>query len=169
MNFSDKSRYDRIFQQFTHKGGESEMNYIKIFQNAQDLSVSLGNNYSEDQLMHIFMDNYHQGGKYSTQIASHQSELRREERFTNQKSLSILSLQPDYLNLDSSSGCGKNSTRANIVQKKCTFKIVANHFAEKNSKGSERKRKKIMRLVLRTTNVHNTRLANVLDADLKIA
>ena len=34
MNFSDKSRYDRIFQQVTHKEGESAMNYNKIFQNA---------------------------------------------------------------------------------------------------------------------------------------
>ena len=47
------------------------MNYIKRFQNAQDLSVSLGNNYSEDKLMPIFPDNFHQGGKYSAQIASH--------------------------------------------------------------------------------------------------
>ena len=37
MNFSDKSIYDRIFQQVVHKGGESEINYIKIFQNAQVL------------------------------------------------------------------------------------------------------------------------------------
>ena len=29
MNFADKSRYDRIFQQVTHKGGGSAMNYIK--------------------------------------------------------------------------------------------------------------------------------------------
>ena len=55
------------------------MNYIKILQNAQALSVSVGNSYSEDQLMHISLDNFHQGGKYSTQIASHQTELRREE------------------------------------------------------------------------------------------
>ena len=34
MTFSDKSRYDRTFQQVTHKGGEYAMNYIKIFQNA---------------------------------------------------------------------------------------------------------------------------------------
>ena len=46
MTFSDKSRYDRIFQQVTHKGGESAMNYIKRFQNAQALSVSVGNTYS---------------------------------------------------------------------------------------------------------------------------
>ena len=63
MTFSDKSRYDRIFQQVTHKGGEFTMNYIKIFQNTEDLSVSVGNPYSEDQLMHTFMDNFHQGGK----------------------------------------------------------------------------------------------------------
>ena len=29
MTFADKSRYDSIFQQFTHKVGESAMNYIK--------------------------------------------------------------------------------------------------------------------------------------------
>ena len=28
MTFSDKSRYDRIFQQVKHKGGESTTNYI---------------------------------------------------------------------------------------------------------------------------------------------
>ena len=42
MTFSDKSRYDRTFQKVTHKGGESAINYIKIFQNAQALSVSVG-------------------------------------------------------------------------------------------------------------------------------
>ena len=30
--FSGKIKWDRIFQQVTHKGGESEINYIKIFQ-----------------------------------------------------------------------------------------------------------------------------------------
>ena len=53
------------------------MKYIKIFQNAQDLSASVGNTYSEDQLMHTFMDNFHQDVKYSSQIDSHQAELRR--------------------------------------------------------------------------------------------
>ena len=57
MTFADKSRYDRIFQQVTHKGGEYEINYIKIFQNSQNLSVSVGNYYSEDQLMHTFLTN----------------------------------------------------------------------------------------------------------------
>ena len=49
MTFVDKIRYDRIFQQVTHKGGESSMNYIDIFQNAQALLVSAGNSYYEDQ------------------------------------------------------------------------------------------------------------------------
>ena len=40
MNFAYKSRYDRTFQQVTHKGGESAINYIKIFQNAQDMVFS---------------------------------------------------------------------------------------------------------------------------------
>ena len=84
MTFADKSRYDRTFQQVTHKGGESEINYIKRFQNAHDLSVSVGNSYSEDQSMHTFLDNFHQGGKYSAQIYSHQAELRREEKFTTE-------------------------------------------------------------------------------------
>ena len=73
MTFSDKSRYGIIFQQVTQKGGESGMNYIKILQNA--------NNHSKDRLIHIFLDNFHQGGKCSAQIASHQAELRREKNF----------------------------------------------------------------------------------------
>ena len=107
------------------------MNYIKRVHNAQALSVSVENTYSEDQLMHTFLDKFHQGGKYYSQIASHQIELRREEKFTNQKYLSISSLQTDYLNLDSISGCGRNSESANHVQKKCTFCGGANHSVEK--------------------------------------
>ena len=73
MNFADKSKYNRTFQQVTHKGGKSDINYIKGFQNAQTLSVSVGNSYSEDQIMHTFLDNFHQSGKYSAQLASHQA------------------------------------------------------------------------------------------------
>ena len=73
MTFADKSRYDRTFQQVTHKGGESSINYIKRFQNAHALSVSVGNSHSEDQLVHTFLYNFHQGGKYSAQIAIHQA------------------------------------------------------------------------------------------------
>ena len=76
--------YENIFQKVTYKGGEYAMNYIKIFQNVQALSVYVGNNYSEDELMHTFMNNLHQGGNYSTQVASHQIELTREENFTHQ-------------------------------------------------------------------------------------
>ena len=54
------------------------MNYIKIFQNAQALSVSVVKSYTEDHLMHIFLGNFHQGGKYNAQIESHQADLRRE-------------------------------------------------------------------------------------------
>ena len=45
ITFAGKSRYDRIIQQVTHKGGESSMNYIKILQNAHTLSVSVVNYY----------------------------------------------------------------------------------------------------------------------------
>ena len=59
--------------------------------------------------MHTFLDNFYQGGKYSAQIASHQAELRREEKFTDQKSLNTSSLQTDYLSIDKSSGFGGDS------------------------------------------------------------
>ena len=62
MNFVDKSRYEWIFKQVAHKVGESAINDIKIFQNVQALSVSVGNTFSEDQLMHTFLDNFNQGG-----------------------------------------------------------------------------------------------------------
>ena len=80
MNFSDKSKYDRTFQHVTHKGGESAIKYNKRFHSAYTLSFSVGNSHSEDQHMHTFLDNFRQGGKYSAQIASHQVELRREEK-----------------------------------------------------------------------------------------
>ena len=130
MTFSGKSRYDRTFKQVTHKGVEYAMNYIKIFQDAHTLSISVGNSYSEDQLMHTFLDNFHQGGKYSAQISSHQIYLRREEKFTDKKSLNISSLQTDYLNHDSSSGFVRNSERAKNVQTKFTFFEGTNHSAK---------------------------------------
>ena len=71
MTFSEKSKYDRIFQKLTHKGGESVMNYIKIFQHLQALWISVENTCSQDQLMHIFLYDFHQSRKYSAQIASH--------------------------------------------------------------------------------------------------
>ena len=109
MTFSDKNIYDRNFQQVTHKGIGSAMNYIKIFQSSHDFSIYVENSYSEDQLMHTFLNNFHQGGKYSALIARHQEELRIEETFTDKKSLNISFLQNDYVNLDSISGFGRNS------------------------------------------------------------
>ena len=67
MTFSDKIRYGTIMQKVAHKGEDSAMNYIKRFQNSQALSISVRNNYSEDYLIHIYLDNFHQGGKYSAQ------------------------------------------------------------------------------------------------------
>ena len=75
------------------------------------MSVSVGKNYSEDQLMQIFLDTFHQVGKYTAQIPSHQAELRIEEKFTDQKSLSITSLKTEYLNIYSSSDSVKKITR----------------------------------------------------------
>ena len=71
--------------------------------------------------MDTFLDNFHQGGKYSAQVASHQAEFRREEKYTDQKSLNISSLQTYYLNLDRNSGVGSSSERANDVLKNAHF------------------------------------------------
>ena len=59
------------------------MNLTNILQNAQALSVSEGNNYSVDQVMHIFLDNFRQCEKYTAQISTHQVELiSREDLLT---------------------------------------------------------------------------------------
>ena len=160
MTFADKSRYDRNFQQVTHKGGEYAINYIKRFQNAHALSVSVGNSYSEDQIINKFLDNFHQGGKYSAQLASHQVELRREETFTDQKSLNISSLHTDYLNLDiSSSGYSRHSERAHSVKAKCTSCGGNNHSAEKCFNRIRKEKDKARAVALHSNiDVHSRRL-----------
>ena len=169
MTFADKSRYDRTFQQVTHKGGESAINHIKRFQNAQALSVSVGKIYAEEQIMHTFLDNFHQSGKYSAQLASHQAELRREEKYTDQKCLNISSLQTDYLNIDNSlSGSSRHSNKSKSVHTKCTYCGLNKNYVENVTKRSERKRKKLARLVLHQTKIRIVQLGNALDADLKI-
>ena len=92
--------------------------------------------------MHTFLDNFHQGGKYSSQIASHQAELRREEKFTDRKLLNISSLQTDYLNLDSSSGFGTDSEKAHAIRIECTFCGGVNHSAEQCFKGIIKEKEK---------------------------
>ena len=81
MTFADKRRYAIILQKITYKGGELEMSYIKRFQNAQALSVSVGKSYYEYQLINIFLDNFHQCVKYTAYRAIHQAELRREKNY----------------------------------------------------------------------------------------
>ena len=48
VTFADQRRYNRLLQKVIHKGGESEINYTKIFQNFRALEILLGNSYSED-------------------------------------------------------------------------------------------------------------------------
>ena len=130
MTFADKSIYGRLFHQVTHKGEESVMNYIKRYQNSQALSISVGNSYSEDQLINIWLDKILQGGRYTTQLSSHQAELRREAKLSDQKALSITSLQTEYLNLASSSGYEGNNKTENLVQTIFTFCGGANHSVD---------------------------------------
>ena len=169
MNFADKSRYDRTFHQVTHKVGESDINYIKRFQNLQELSVSVGNSYSEDQIMHTFLNNFYQSGKYSAQLASHQAELRRKEKYPDQKFLNLSSLQTDYLNLDNSvSGSSRHNERAQSIQKKCTFCGLNNHSVGKCFKNN-RKEKEKTRAAGTSSNKNSDRPARKnLDVDLNI-
>ena len=92
--------------------------------------------------MHTFLDNVHHGVKYSAQIDSHQEELRREEKFTDQKALSISSLQTDYVNMESISGFEINSERANTVQTDCKFRGGTNHSADLIFKRIRKEREK---------------------------
>ena len=71
--------------------------------------------------MHTFVDNFHQSGKYTSQIAGYQAEFRREKIFADQKSLSISSLQTDYLNIYINLGSGRNNERANIFRQNALF------------------------------------------------
>ena len=80
--------------------------------------------------MHILLHNFHQDEKYIAQISSYQAELRREEKFSDQKSLSITSLQTYYLNPDSSSVSGRKNNKANLVQTKWTLCEGNNHSTE---------------------------------------
>ena len=56
-----QSIYNRMFQKVLHRQGESEINYINIFHDDKALEISVGNIYTEYQLMHTFLDNFHQG------------------------------------------------------------------------------------------------------------
>ena len=60
------------------------MKYIKAFQNSQDLQVSVGNSYTEDHFINIFLDNFIQYGKYTAHVVSHHEELSREEAISEQ-------------------------------------------------------------------------------------
>ena len=85
MTFAEQIIYNRMIQQVVHKGGESAIKYIKIFHNDKALAISVGNNYTEDHLMHIFLNNFRKGGKHSAQIRSHQAELGIEEKLIDKK------------------------------------------------------------------------------------
>ena len=51
-----------MLQQVVNKGEESEINYNKIFHNANALEISVVNSYTEDQLMQTFLDNFKHDG-----------------------------------------------------------------------------------------------------------
>ena len=61
--------------------------------------------------MYTFLNNFQEGGRYYAKISGHQAELKREEKFVDQKVFSISNLQIYSLNLDDSV---KNTERANF-------------------------------------------------------
>ena len=93
--------------------------------------------------MHTFLDDFHKSGKYSAQLASHQAELRREEKYPDQKCLNIPSLQTDDLNIDNSiSGSSIHNEKANSAQTKCTHCGLNNHSVEKCFKKIRKEKEK---------------------------
>ena len=85
-----------------HKGVESAINYIKIFQYYKAWAISVGIRYTEDHMMHSFTDIFQQGGKYSVQIKKPLIIFEKRRKIIDKKSLSIPDLQNDYLDLDNS-------------------------------------------------------------------
>ena len=63
MNFSNQSIYNRTFQKVLHKGGASEINYIKTFNNDKSLEIPVENIYTKDRPRHNFLENSQKGGK----------------------------------------------------------------------------------------------------------
>ena len=55
MTIAENISYNILLRQVGHKKGYSAINYARIFQNDKDLSISVGNNYSEYQLIHTFL------------------------------------------------------------------------------------------------------------------
>ena len=56
MIFYEQIRYNILFKNVIHNGGESTINYIKTFQNDKALEISVVNNYSEDQVINTFLN-----------------------------------------------------------------------------------------------------------------
>ena len=105
--------------------------------------------------MHTFLNNFHNGGKYS------QAELRREVNITDHKYLSILSLHTNYLNIDSKSGCGINSEKKILSRQSAIF-VEVTIIQQKNvSKGSRMESKKLVQMIILITDVRNASHKNV--------
>ena len=143
-----------MFWQVVKQVGESATNYIKIFHNAKALEISVGNSYTEDQMMQTFSENFHQGGKYFSQIASHQAEFRREERFIDLKSLSISDLQIDYLDLENSV---RNNEREIFLNQGAVTVVVYNQLRNTLSKSKSKK------AIINHPLIHATLMISVLD------
>ena len=94
--------------------------------------------------------------------------MRREKTFTDQKSLNISSIQPDYINLDSSSGFVNNNERAHDFQTKFTFCGSNNQSAEKYFKRIRKKKENLALLMLHPIDKWNVRFGNALHVDLNI-
>ena len=82
--------------------------------------------------------------------------------------MNISSLQTDYLNLDISSDLGEIEREQTLFRQSAPFVEVLITLQKNVSKGLDRKRKNLVRLVLQKTDKRNRYLKNILDADMKI-
>ena len=155
MNFSEQIRYNRLFKQVVNKGGESAINYIKRFNNAKALEISVGNGYYEYNLIHTFLDNFQKFGKYYAQIAIYQVELRRQEKFINEKLFSLSDLKIDYLNLENSV---RNNERERIFLNQGAVTVEVN--TQPRNDLSNREKKKAIK---NHTSIHATQIISIMN------
>ena len=85
LPFLTKADIIERFRKSCTKEGIEQSNILKYFRILRLWQISAGNSCTEDQRIHTFLETFQQGGKYYTQIASHQAELRREEKTIDQK------------------------------------------------------------------------------------
>ena len=131
---------------------------MKIFQHSHVLSVSVGNSYYEDQLIHIFLVYFHQSGKYTAQI-------EREETFTDLKLYLFHLYRMNTLILTAVRVMVETiSNKVWLRQNSPLMEVIT--ILLKKLKRYEIIRINLARVIIWTNNKMNLYFANVLDTDM---